>query len=97
MQDLGHNKEIDLKEPEPKQFLTLRFMSRAFALIEEGLYIFGSKDKHFERFSKFHHILIDDLRCYQEIYKEKNQFALKQSTLHLSFTKCLRRASSNVV
>lgn len=57
-------------------------MAKSFVPIE-GLQIFRFEDKNHELFSKVHHVVVDNLRYCQEIYKENK---ISTQTVHSSFT-----------
>ncbi|KAJ4430620.1 hypothetical protein ANN_19209, partial [Periplaneta americana] len=74
-QPFQQERKKEEEEEEPKRHLTLKGLAAAFQLIEEGIHMLGDEDSDHECFSKVLRNVMDNLRCYQEIYQEKKKNA----------------------
>ncbi|KAG7156995.1 Inactive pancreatic lipase-related protein 1-like [Homarus americanus] len=70
--------------PTPLQ-LTTKDMSKAFALIQEGLQIFADNDPNCERNIKIARAVNNALSSYTELYKEKDCYGINENIGHSDF------------
>ncbi|XP_077592789.1 putative CENPB DNA-binding domain-containing protein 1 [Stigmatopora nigra] len=75
--------EMDVLTSEPKKF-TCKSLAAGFLLIEEGLAKFQAEDPDPARYAKISKGVMDNLRCYKEIWEEEKRVSF-QSNLERFF------------
>ncbi|KAK1327447.1 hypothetical protein QTO34_014161 [Cnephaeus nilssonii] len=74
--------EEDTPTPDPRRF-TSKELSGAFAMIEDALARFEAQDPNSDRYTKVARVVMDSLRCYNEIWEDKNKTHLTQYLQYL--------------
>lgn len=81
------NPESEDDVPEERPDITTNDIASALNHIELALQIFTDNDRNDERSSKVRRNVIESVRCYEELLKERKKHTSKQATLHAFFKK----------
>nr|CAD7424624.1 unnamed protein product [Timema monikensis] len=86
LQELAQNPspKSDSEENKPSRTFTTKSMATAFHRIKEGLHLLANEDPVVECRARVLRTVMEDLTCYQEVYKE-NKHAAKQPTISAFF------------